>query len=138
MITGPLIVDVTPALAGHLATAIRVHREWAARTGLQMPAGLLELESFLASRAMRGQRGTPVDDLWEVRDGGHVSPRLLTYDETARTLSCSERTVKRLVASGELHAVRLGEGAVRIRVIDVDTYVADLASTHLTSGAPAC
>lgn len=136
--TTPLIFDVTPALAGHLATAIRVHREWAARTGLQLPSGLLELESHLASRAMRGQRGTPVDDLWEVRDGGQVSPRLLTYDETARSLSCSERTVKRLVASGELCAVRLGEGAARIRVTDVDAYVTNLASTHPTTGDSAC
>jgi excisionase family DNA binding protein len=137
MTTGPFLLDVSPALAGHIATAIRVHREWAAGAGLQLPEGLVEVESHLASRAMRGQRGTPVDDLWEVRDGQLVSPRLLSYEDTGRALSCSVRTVKRLVAAGDLPAVRLGEGSIRIRVSDVDAYVAGLSSTNPT-GATAC
>lgn len=138
MTAGPLLLDVTPALAGHIATAIRVHREWAVRAGLQVPAGLLEVESHLASRAMRGQTGTPLDSLWEVRDGHLVTPRLLTYEDTARALSCSVRTVKRLVAAGELRAVRVGGGA-RIRVSDVDAYVAALSPTTTSrTGATAC
>ena len=44
--------------------------------------------------------------------------RLLTVGEAARQLSLSERTVRRMIAGGDLPAVRLGR-AVRIRQEDV-------------------
>jgi len=135
---GPLLIDVSAELAGHLALAIGQHRQWAARTGLQLPAGLSEFEQHLTTRATRGQRGTPLDDLWQVRDGADVTRRLLTYEDTARALTCSERTVKRLVAGGQLTAVRLA-GAARIRVADLDAYVDGLESTLTpTTGAASC
>jgi excisionase family DNA binding protein len=127
--SGPLLIDVSPELAGHLALAIGQHRQWADRAGLQLPAGLPEFERHLTSRATQGQRGTPLEDLWRVRDGDQVTRRLLTYDDAARALACSLRTVKRLVAKGQLTAVHLA-GAARIRVTDLDAYVDGLLSTN--------
>ncbi|MEQ9145452.1 MAG: helix-turn-helix domain-containing protein [Parvibaculaceae bacterium] len=44
--------------------------------------------------------------------------RLLTVSEAAKQLSLSDRTVRRMIASGDLPAVRLGR-AVRVRQEDV-------------------
>lgn len=125
-----MLLDVGSELAGHLATALRVHRDWASRAGIRVPAGFAELEAMLTSRARRGQAGTALDDLWLVRHAAEVTPRLLTYSEAATALSCSERQVKRLVAEGALTAVRVGPGAARIRVSDLDAYVSTLKPTR--------
>jgi excisionase family DNA binding protein len=136
---GPLLIDVSPELAGHIALALGQHRRWAARTGLQLPAGLSEFERHLTRRATQGQRGTPLEDLWAVRDGAHVTARLLAYEDAAAALSVSERTVKRLVARGQLRAVRVA-GTARIRVCDLDAYVDHLSTTHTptTTGESLC
>jgi excisionase family DNA binding protein len=47
-----------------------------------------------------------------------VASRLLTVGEAAKQLSLSERTLRRMIAGGDLPAVRLGR-AVRIRQEDV-------------------
>jgi excisionase family DNA binding protein len=44
--------------------------------------------------------------------------RLLTVSEAAKQLSLSERTLRRMIASGDLPAVRLGR-AVRVRQEEV-------------------
>lgn len=125
--SAPLFIDVSPNLAGHLVIAIRLLREWATRTAYQLPPGLAEFQEALTSRAMRGQAGTAVDDLFQVRDGQSVTPRLLTYEDAASALACSDRSVKRLVAGGQLRAVRVG-GTARIRLADLDAYVDGLPS----------
>jgi excisionase family DNA binding protein len=124
-----MVLDVPAELAGHLATAMRMHRDWAVRTGVRVPDGFAELEQGFTSRARRGQAGTELDDLWVLRQSADVTPRLLTYDQAATALSCSERQVKRLVADGALPAVRVGAGAARIRVTDLDAYVSTLQAT---------
>ncbi len=47
---------------------------------------------------------------------------LLSVANVAEALSVSERTVRRLLASGELSVVRLGR-SVRIRQLDLDAYI---------------
>jgi len=47
---------------------------------------------------------------------------LLTASDIAKTLALSVRSVRRLIASGELPSVRLGR-AVRVRQIDVDALI---------------
>ena len=42
--------------------------------------------------------------------------RLLTLRETASTLRCSERTVRRMIDDGRLSALRLGRPGTSIRV----------------------
>lgn len=130
-----MILDIPAGLAGHLAVAMGEHHKWAMRARVELPPGWLELQGLLADKARRGQRGTPLDDLWGVRHGDSVSPRLVTYADAARMLACHERTVKRLVSAGDLVPVRIG-GLARLRVTDVDTYIDRL--THCSEGRPAC
>jgi len=47
---------------------------------------------------------------------------LLAAGDVAKTLALSVRSVRRLIASGELPSVRLGR-AVRVRQIDVDALI---------------
>lgn len=122
-----MVLDVPAELAGHLATALRMHRDWACRTGIRVPEGFGDIEQAFTSRARRCQSGTALEELWAVRHAAEVMPRLLTYSQAAIALSCSERQVKRLTAGGLLSAVRVGSGAVRIRVGDLDAYVASLS-----------
>ena len=47
---------------------------------------------------------------------------LITVDAVAEALSLSGRTVRRMIASGELPVVRLGR-AVRVRQLDLDALI---------------
>jgi len=59
-----------------------------------------------------------------------VSPKLLSYAATAQVLGVSERTVKRLVAAGDLTPVRIG-GSARIRVEQLKDYIDRLTDQRL-------
>jgi excisionase family DNA binding protein len=48
--------------------------------------------------------------------------RLLTPDEAAQFLSVSQRTVKRLVAEGRLHAYKVRR-SMRFRLEDLEAYL---------------
>ncbi len=126
-----LLVTLTAEVAGHVCIALQQHRKWARTACLAVPDELDELERALAIRARRGQEGTPLEDLWSVRHAQTMSPRLLDYAAAATVLGVSERTVKRLVAAGALTPVRV-LGAARLRVDQVDDYLARLTAESLT------
>ena len=129
------VVDVSAIAAGHVAVALREHRKWASRMGWLVPSEIKLMEERFANRAMQGQQGTPLDDLWDGRQGGVVTPECLTFRDAGRMLACSERTVKRLVAAGELNPVRFPGGAVRLRVSDVHNWI-DLHCQPAQTGEP--
>jgi len=56
-----------------------------------------------------------------------MTPLLLTKAEAAGLLRLSERSLSRAVADGHLRAIRCGS-AVRIRPVDLEAYVASLAT----------
>lgn len=120
-----LVLAVSAEVAGHLCIALQQHVRWARGTGLGLPEGLKDLEVALATRARRGQQGTPLEDLWSVRHAAQVSPKLLSYAAAAQILGVGERTVKRLVAAGDLPVVRV-LGSARIRVEQLDSYIEQL------------
>jgi len=132
-------VTLTAEVAGHLCLAVQQHRQWARRAGLALPDELDQLERALATRARRGQEGTPLEDLWSVRHAQTMSPQLLDYPAAGQVLGVSQRTVKRLVAAGDLPVVRV-LGSARIRVEDIDGYIARLTESASTSpkDVPAC
>ena len=135
-----LLVTLTAEVAGHLCLAVQQHRQWARRAGLALPDELDQLERALATRARRGQEGTPLEDLWSVRHAQTMSPQLLDYAATAQVLGVSERSVKRIIATGDLTAVRIG-GSSRVRVEQLDDYIARLAAESLhpsTKDVSAC
>lgn len=49
---------------------------------------------------------------------------LLTYPEAAARLGVSQKTLRRLVASGGITAVRPSAGSVRFDPADLDAYIA--------------
>jgi excisionase family DNA binding protein len=124
---GVLVFDVAPPLAGHLAVALQTHLKWLRRSQLREPEGLQDMVDLFRMRASGGQRVTAVDALEELRDATAMAPLLITYEQAARSLSCSPRQVKRLIAAGDLAAVRVG-GLARIRVTDLTDYTHGLTS----------
>jgi excisionase family DNA binding protein len=129
--SGLLILDVSREVAGHLALALQGHRDWARVRRLALPKELDEIERALAIRARRGQVGTPLENPAEPLEAEPVSPRLVTYADTAALLHVGERTVKRLVAAGALRPLRIG-GAARLRLTDIDAYIDRLAAESPT------
>lgn len=58
----------------------------------------------------------------------------LTPRQVAERWSCSARHVRDLIAAGQLRAMRLGLGAWRIAVVDVEAY--ELARTNGSDSSP--
>ena len=95
--------------AAHLLAAIAAHRSRLAANGVRPPDHLLDLGHFVTGAASDGQRSALATS------GAHAAPMhpttdplLLDYDKAGRQLDVSGRTVRRLVASGDLPAVHVG------------------------------
>ncbi len=86
------------------------------RNGLSFP---IELEALLHLLANAGQQ---LPEVAEAAD----NVLAMSYEDAGRRLGVSERTVRRLVASGELPRVQIGAGNSRIAVADLDAYVNSL------------
>jgi len=113
------------AAARHLATALGAHRVRVERDGGAVPDAVLLLEHLARFRVTQGQDGSAFGGSDAGADDRVVTQRLLTFRQAGDALACSESTVKRLVAAQELTAVKIG-GAVRVRIADLDEYVATL------------
>jgi excisionase family DNA binding protein len=120
-----LLIGLTQDEASHLAIALQGHRKWLAASGLSMPRALTELQDMCVQRVSAGHTGSALADIDELLDAAVMAPRLLTYAAAGDALSFSLSTIKRLVASGELPAVRVA-GTARIRVEDLDHFVKNL------------
>ncbi|CCH77736.1 Excisionase/Xis, DNA-binding (modular protein) [Nostocoides japonicum T1-X7] len=134
-----LVLEVTPEAAGHIAVALLLHAKEARKAALDLPVGLDDLTTAFVNRARRGQDGSPLQDLWKVRQAAVVTPRLLTYADTAKALGVGESTVKRLVRRGDITAVHV-LGAARIPVAEVDAYITRLLEedSHTDKDNEAC
>jgi excisionase family DNA binding protein len=103
-----------------LKYAVRVLRDLRRRyrlNGLHWPP---ELESVLLLMASEGQ-ARPILD-FDAHPGDSLA---MTYDEAARRLAVSSRTVRRLVANGELPRVDIG-GCSRIATADLEAFAEGL------------
>jgi excisionase family DNA binding protein len=85
--------------------------------GLHWPP---ELESLRLLVASEGRR-RPMLDV-DAEAGDHLA---VTYDDAARRLSVSLRTVRRLIANGELPRVMIG-GCPRVTVADLQAFTEGL------------
>lgn len=107
--------------ARHLRHALASHASWCRTNAVEFPP---ELQDLLVILATTGQRRPPLGD--ERRSADDPSVLLcLTYAEAGRRMGTSDRTVRRLVASGQLRSVRIG-GCARIKTDDLAAYVAGL------------
>jgi hypothetical protein len=86
-----LVIDVGEVLAGHLAVAIRAHRQYLQRQRLPSPKGLEEIERIFINRSRTAHQRSEVEELEPVRDNGAMS-LLLSYREAAVVLGVSAST----------------------------------------------
>ena len=107
------------------------HRLRVERNGGSVPVALQQLERIARFRVTKGQDGSGFGESPATVDDQVVTPRLLTFRQVGDALACSESTVKRLVTSRKLPAVHVG-GATRVRVADLDAYVAALGEPKET------
>lgn len=117
----PIVLTLTPELAGHVAVALGFHRRWLAGRGWALPAGFDELAAAMQDAASTGQARTNIANIVDLDQVGAV-PLALNYDDTGRLLGCSSRQVRRLVTDGRLPFIQLG-GLVRIRRTDIDAFL---------------
>lgn len=118
-----LAAHVSRALARYVPEAQRE----AAANGGEVPQALLAVAELLAFCATARHSAPHVADVGGPGEGGGMDGVLvLTRREAAARLRCSLRTVDRLIASGELPTVRLGNGPARVRAADLAAYVEGL------------
>ena len=121
-----VLLNITRSSAGYLANAIEQLRQVLRNNALQMPAELEDLQRMFRLRASTGHDGSYMDTLasdLHCLIHGQYTPRLLEdLEGAAAALKLSESSVKRLVSTGELHAIHCGK-LLRFRVADLQTFV---------------
>lgn len=127
-----VLFGVSPMVAAHLSTALRLYREQLRRDHIATPAELHELERFFAERASPAQpgahSGSRVDRSASIPQPRRMNAHTHSYHEAATWLGVSHSTVKRLVAADRLSTVQVG-GRKRIHVEDLEHYLNDQRST---------
>ena len=124
--TALVALDLAGRTGAHLARALDAHRLWCRANGHSMPADLVQLVALLSMMASNGQSRTTssaVDDLAD------TAPVVIAYTfaEAGTLLGVSERTVRRLVAAGELRSISVAS-APRIHREDLEYYAQRLRS----------
>lgn len=111
-------VELDWTAAAHLRRALEAHGRWCREQGIPMPDALRELTGLASVGQERPKHAAVV----EFAD---AAPMLLDYGAAAARLGVSTRTVRRLVAAGDLRSVRIGASR-RVHVDDLDTYTSTL------------
>lgn len=116
-----IIVLDNPGTRRQLAAAVGLYCDTLRRNGRPVPPDLRDLRRSLEAR---GGQGRPNLDRGCYRS--QIDPALLavTYEEAGRRIGVSSRTVRRLVAQGQLEAITVAGALRRIRVVDLDAYLA--------------
>jgi excisionase family DNA binding protein len=126
--TTPVVMSPTAEDAAFITHALRDLARTYRRNGAVVPAGVTQLASHLISGVNGGQAGSSNDTTPQTEERVSNGPSLLVrYETAAELLEISVRTVKRLIAAGELQPVRLG-GTSRLRRVDLETYIDQLAN----------
>lgn len=117
------VVELDGPARAHLRRALEAHRVWCRSNGHRLPP---ELDALAGSIAVtNGPRRPSVDVTPVAQDGAGVA---LTLPEAAGRLRVSDRTVRRLVASGRLASVVVA-GRRRIRPAALDAFLDSLEAT---------
>lgn len=129
-----MIIISDPRLVRQLTRAVASYCDGLRRNGLPVDPDLIALRRSL--EASTGQEWTALAESPDLPDG-NAMPLLLTIEETRHQLGgVSARTVRRLLASGELAAVSVGAGSRRIRAEDLKAYVSRLGCGAVETRVP--
>ncbi len=132
MIGAVIVFDELDAL--QLVEALTRHLRWARDNTSPCRPFLRQLAEQLLKRLSEDQDGTSLAEILAVLDGRPMPLQLLlTYQDAAAALAVSVPTVKRLVASGALRAVKVG-ASPRIHAADLEEYARTLAPRPFRTG----
>lgn len=120
--TAMLAVALDRDLAGHLAVALRRHREELARRSRARPPGLLDLEEMAAEIARSGQERSEASSVPADLQGGSRDREWLSANEVVQVTGLSVSTVRRHIRSGALLSKLFGR-ARRVRRTDLDSFL---------------
>jgi excisionase family DNA binding protein len=117
-----LVLTLDPDTAGHLAVALRRHRDSLQKNQMSEPPGLAELESAVLRVVRSHQEASQgVTDQTVVQDD--LSDReYLTRRDVVRLTGASVASVDRWISSGDLAASRHGR-LRRIARTDLDRFL---------------
>ena len=115
-----LVLELDWKARGHVAAALKAHVAWCRRQSIPIPAAVVELLSALTMADASGQTRPGNQTAIPTSDAGAV---LISFDAAAARLGVSTRTVRRLVAAGQLHAVTIGSRGRRVHVDDLTTFI---------------
>lgn len=121
-----LVLQLDEWSAASLARALDDYRLRCRVNGGRMSPVLEQLELLIAARSGPER---PTVDGFELAPNDGLMSLLQTYEEAGRALSVSPRTVRRLVADGELKAVRIGS-ARRVHRDDLLNFAERLRGDH--------
>ena len=117
-----IVINLDVTTRAHLARALATHRQWCRVNGYAWPAALDDLGRLVARNGQEwpavDHHDPPPDDVPMV-----PAPAAYTYAHAGEYLDgVSERTVRRLVAEGELPCVEVG-GLRRIARADLEAFL---------------
>ena len=121
------LVELDERLCWHLAAALKAHTGRLRSEGLPAVPVLADLGAAMARLAARSGHDVPDPAVFAamVQDRA-MPPLLLTLPQAARALGLGERTLRRLVRSGEVPSVKVGS-RVLVRHRDLEAYADGLA-----------
>jgi excisionase family DNA binding protein len=115
-----VVLGLAPDEHAHLVRALGAHARWCRENGGRLPPALAAVLDSLARSGQERPKLAPPP-------GGpeDVDVLLLDLPAVARRLSVSERTARRLAASGDLPSVLVG-GCRRVRASDLANFVENI------------
>lgn len=117
-----MIVRLSPALAAHLAVALKRHERNLRRDGVEPPATLVAL----ARQLLSGQERPEFACWCEGRDDA-----LVGVGAAASRLGVSPRSLRRLASTGAIPQVRIGR-RVKYNRDDLDAFIEAARTTRRT------
>jgi excisionase family DNA binding protein len=119
---GLLAIRLDPDVAGHLAVAVRRHREVLDRLGRASPPALAELEELLVAVARGGPEQSGAAAAVNGANVRSVDHDWLTPDECSLATGLSPRTIGRRIAAGDIRSSKIGRSR-RINRGDLDQFM---------------
>jgi excisionase family DNA binding protein len=128
----PMVVSPSVEVAAYIIHALRERTVQSRRNGIVVPDGIADIERALALSVSAGHNGTAPAGPAKTEQIEVMKPRLIRYETAAELLDISVRTLKRRIAAGDLHPISIGD-TPRIRVVELDQYIAALTATQEAS-----
>jgi excisionase family DNA binding protein len=121
VVVSVIVLELDGDLAGHLAVAVRRHREMLDHVGRACPDELVALERVFVT-ACNGQGVSGAFTPLPADSVGGMTADWLTPRQAARMTSLSLSTIRRSVADGSLTSTKVGRSR-RIAVEDLNEFM---------------